>query len=48
MLELEQEIRRKLEENPVLEESTESDPEDDSPKNVSLNEYSADDQTPSY
>lgn len=47
-LELEQEIRRKLEENPVLEESTESEEGDDTPKNVSLSEYPADDPTPSY
>ena len=47
-LELEQEIRRKLEENPVLEESNESEDGDDIPKNVSLSEYSADDSTPSY
>ena len=47
-LELEQEIRRKLEENPVLEESNESEEGDDIPKNVSLSEYSADDSTPSY
>ncbi len=47
-LELEQEIRRKLEENPVLEESTESEDGDDAPKNVSLSDYPADDPTPSY
>ncbi len=48
-LELEQKIRKELEENPVLDEVTESaDPEDDSPKNVSLSEYPADDPTPSY
>lgn len=48
-LELEQEIRRKLEENPVLEESTDSaDDVDDVPKNVSLSEYQSDDSTPSY
>ena len=35
-LELEQKIRKELEENPVLDEITESDdPENDSPKNVS-------------
>lgn len=49
MLELEQEIRRKLEENPVLEESSDNGEDgDDTPKNVSLSEYSADDSTPSY
>lgn len=48
-LELEQEIRRKLEENPVLEESTDSaDDVDDVPKNISLSEYQSDDSTPSY
>ena len=48
-LELEQKIRKEIEENPVLDEITESgDPEDDSPKNVSLSEYPADDPTPSY
>lgn len=49
MLELEQEIRRKLEENPVLEESSDSSEEgDEAPKNVSLSEYPTDDPTPSY
>jgi RNA polymerase sigma-54 factor len=48
-LELEQKIRKEIEENPVLDGITESgDPEDDSPKNVSLSEYPADDPTPSY
>ena len=48
-LELEQKIRKEIEENPVLDEIAESsDPEDDSPKNVSLSEYPADDPTPSY
>ncbi len=48
-LELEQKMRKELEENPVLEEIIESDdPENDSPKNVSLSEYPADDPTPSY
>ncbi len=48
-LELEQKIRKEIEENPVLDEITESaDPEDDAPKNVSLSEYPADDPTPSY
>lgn len=49
VLELEQKIRKELEENPVLDEIQESaDPDDDSPKNVSLSEYPADDPTPSY
>ena len=48
-LELEQKMRKELEENPVLEELMESDDtENHSPKNVSLSEYPADDPTPSY
>ena len=48
-LELEQKIRKEIEENPVLDEITESsDMDDDSPKNISLSEYPADDPTPSY
>ena len=48
-LELEQKIRKELEENPVLDEiSAGDDPENDAPKNVSLSEYPADDPTPSY
>ena len=49
MLELEQRIKKELEENPVLDEVVESqEPEDDAPKRVSLSEYQADDPTPSY
>ncbi len=48
-LELEQKVKKELEENPVLDEVTESDdPEDGVPKNVSLSDYPADDPTPSY
>lgn len=49
-LELEQRIKKELEENPVLDEVSDSDGDlDDSvPKNISLSEYSPDDQTPSY
>lgn len=48
-LELEQRIKKELEENPVLDEAPQSEEnEDGSPKNVSLNEYPADDPTPSY
>jgi RNA polymerase sigma-54 factor len=49
-LELEQKIQKELEENPVLDEVADENPEDDEglPKKVSLSEYSADDQTPSY
>ena len=49
MLELEQRIKKELEENPVLDEAPQSEEnEDGAPKNVSLNEYPADDPTPSY
>ena len=49
MLELEQRIKKELEENPVLDEVPQSEEaEDGTPKNVSLNEYPADDPTPSY
>ena len=47
--ELEQRIQKELEENPVLEESPETDESDElSPKNVSFSEYTSDDQPPSY
>jgi len=47
--ELEQRIRKELEENPVLEEASESEDSDETePKNISLSEYNSDDQTPSY
>ncbi|MBQ0006922.1 MAG: RNA polymerase factor sigma-54, partial [Alistipes sp.] len=47
--EFEQRIQKELEENPVLEESAETDESDDlSPKNVSFSEYTSDDQPPSY
>lgn len=49
MLELEQRIKKELEENPVLDEVAPSDEdEDDVPQNVSLSEYQGDDPTPSY
>ena len=48
-LELEQKIQKELAENPVLDEVTDDNPEDDElPKKVSLSDYPADDQTPSY
>ena len=48
-LELEQRIKKELEENPVLDEVTESEDRDDSePANLSLSEYTAEDQIPSY
>ena len=48
-LELEQRIKKELEENPVLDEDVErDDPEDGQSKDISLNEYPVDDSTPSY
>lgn len=47
-LELEQRIQKELEENPVLDEVIEGDSDEGVPKNVSLSEYSQDDNTPSY
>ncbi len=48
-LELEQRIKKELEENPVLDEASEKeDAEDGAVGNVSLSEYSSDDQIPSY
>lgn len=48
-LELEQRIKKELEENPVLDEVSDSeDIEDGSSRNFSLSEYSVDDQIPSY
>lgn len=48
-LELEQRIKKELEENPVLDEIADSAEEDEErTKNVSLSEYPADDPTPSY
>ena len=48
-MELEQRIKKELEENPVLDEDTDGDDTDDaSIGNVSLSDYSSDDQIPSY
>ena len=48
-LELEQRIKKELEENPVLDEAVSSEDQDEGePKNVSLSDYNQDDQTPSY
>lgn len=47
-LELEQRIKKELEENPVLDEVSDAQEEDGTPKNVSLSEYPVDDPTPSY
>ena len=47
--ELEQRIRKELEENPVLDEDLPKDKEDDeAPREVSLSEYKEDDSIPSY
>ena len=47
--ELEQRIRKELEENPVLDEDTVKDKDDDeAPREVSLSEYKEDDSIPSY
>ncbi|HCT94213.1 MAG: RNA polymerase sigma-54 factor [Bacteroidetes bacterium GWE2_39_28] len=48
-LELEQRIKKELEENPVLDEVSDSEDIDDgSARSFSLSEYSSDDQIPSY
>lgn len=48
-LELEQRVKKELEENPVLDEVSESDDGDERGEgNVSLSEYGSDDQIPSY
>ena len=47
--ELEQRIRKELEENPVLDEDASSDKEEDeAPREVSLSEYKEDDSIPGY
>ena len=47
--ELEQRIRKELEENPVLDEDAPNEKEDDeAPREVSLSEYKEDDSIPSY
>ncbi len=47
-MELEQRIQKELEENPVLDEVPDGDDDDSSTGNVSLSDYSSDDQIPSY
>ncbi len=48
-MELEQRIKKELEENPVLDEDSEAERDSDEPaKNVSLSDYPQDDPTPSY
>ncbi|MBR1407108.1 MAG: RNA polymerase factor sigma-54 [Bacteroidales bacterium] len=46
--ELEQRIRKELEENPVLDDTPQESKDDDSPRDVSLSEINEDDPTPSY
>ena len=47
--ELEQRIRKELEENPVLDEDVPQESEDgEAPRDVSLSEYKEDDSIPSY
>ena len=46
--ELEQRIRKELEENPVLDDSPQESKDDDAPRDVSLSELGDDDPTPSY
>ena len=47
--ELEQRIRKELEENPVLDEDVQPEKEEDeAPREVSLSEYKEDDSIPSY
>ncbi|MBO8485020.1 MAG: RNA polymerase sigma-54 factor, partial [Bacteroidetes bacterium] len=48
--ELEQRIRKELEENPVLDENVakETDDTEEGPREVSLSEYKEDDSIPSY
>ena len=47
-LEFQQRIQKEIEENPVLDEVQEDNPEDEAPKNVSLSDYGSNDPTPSY
>ena len=49
-MQLEQRIKQEIEENPVLEEeeTTEKEEGDDAPKEISVEEYLRDDDTPSY
>lgn len=49
MMELEQRIRKELEENPVLDEVNDSEePNEENSGDLSLSEYTSDDQIPSY
>ena len=46
--ELEQRIRKELEENPVLDDSPQESKDDEAPRDVSLSDIDEDDPTPSY
>ena len=46
--ELEQRVRKELEENPVLDDSPQEGKDEEAPREVSLSEISEDDPTPSY
>lgn len=46
--ELEQRIRKELEENPVLDDTPQESKDDEAPRDVSLSEINEDDPTPSY
>ena len=46
--ELEQRIRKEMEENPVLDDSPQESKDDEAPRDVSLSEINEDDPTPSY
>lgn len=47
-MELEQRIKKELEENPVLDEATDGEEQDETTGDVSLSDYSSEDQIPSY
>ena len=47
-LQLEQRIKQEIEENPVLEEEPSEDQEEEQPKEVSVEEYFAEDDTLRY
>ena len=46
--ELEQRIRKEMEENPVLDDTPQESKDDEAPRDVSLSEINEDDPTPSY
>ena len=47
-LELEQRIEKELEENPVLDDASDENSDEETPRNISLSEYRGEDPTPSY